>query len=127
MPATHTLEQLIAYLKTKPSPFDMVRNIPLIVEGLEDLANRLHTTEADRLTDLDRMQKLESLTTEEKQMLDSVANDRTALQKQVADLSARLDALEKAKAEPVKPEPQPNPLMPPPASPSPLAQPAPAG
>lgn len=101
--AAATLEELIQYLATKPSPFDMVRRMPFIIEGLTNMAERLQAVEHDRLQDLHRVETLESLTKEERAVLASVETDRTALQKEVAALGARIDALEKAKVAAEKP------------------------
>ena len=95
-----TFEDLIAYLATKPSPFDMARRATLMIEGLQNIAARLQAVEASRLEDLVRMEKLESLTKEERLVLTSVEQDRNALQKAVAELAARVDTLEKVKPVP---------------------------
>lgn len=122
--AKATIEDLIDYLSGNPSPFDMARKMPLMVEGLQNLVERLQVVEADRLSDIHRVAELEALTEKEKADVASVVKDRDAMQKELVTLSQRVDTIEKTKAPPaVGPSspspfpilPQPAPELPPPA------------
>ena len=81
-----SFEDAIALLDKLTNPFDFPKVKPNLVEGLHNLASRLHEVEKSRITDMNRMQVIETLTAEEKTELASIAQDRTDLQHRVADL-----------------------------------------
>lgn len=96
-----TFEEAVKLLETTPSPFQLSRHMADITSGMRNLADRFDVVEQSRVDDMHRMQGIEEVTKTERDTIASIAKDRDVLQKQVADLSQRLDALEKAKQTPI--------------------------
>lgn len=85
-----TLEQLVDLL-AKTSPYELMAHYPQFVEGLANAKFRLQNIEKSRIADMNRMQKIEELTTDERIVLDSLVRDRDDLQKRLAALEQQRD------------------------------------